>query len=281
MTVTQCVETACLLEASSPKAGNVHPGASFDDMSFTDFVLSSVAVGPVFDDAPSRGVGPTVLAAVRRRCEIVRVNTNLGIILLAAPLAAVDRDVALRDGIGDVLDGLTVADAVAVYEAIRLAGAGGLGRVESQDLSDEPTETLLEVMQRAADRDLIARQYAGSFADVLDSALPSLLAGLDAGLTIETAIVRTHLELLAAGPDTLIARKRGPAEATEASERASEVLAAGWPDPAGRPAFAAFDGWLRVEGHARNPGGTADLVTAGLFVGLREGIIRLPLNRLS
>ena len=89
--------------------------------------------------------------------------------------------------------------------------------------------------------------------------------------------VRIFVKPFAKMPDTLIARKRGSAEAQEASERAAEVLAAGWPDPAGQPAFSAFDAWLRVEGHDRNPGSTADLITAGLFALLRDGIIRFPL----
>ena len=40
--------------------------------------------------------------------------------------------------------------------------------------------------------------------------------------------------------------------------------------PAGRAAYDGFDRWLRADGHARNPGTTADLVTACLFVALRE-----------
>ena len=278
LTITQCVELACLLEASAPKAGNVHPGAPFDDMTFVDFVLSAVAVGLVFEGASARGVGPTVLAAVERRCGVVTVNTNLGIMLLLAPLAAVPRNVPLHEGIGDVLRTLTVADAEAVYQAIRLAGAGGLGRVDEQDLTGKPTETLAEVMHRAADRDLVARQYANEFADVFDAAIPELQSGLDSGLPIDTAIVRAHLALLAKIPDTLIVRKRGLAEARETSERAAEVLAAGWPAPAGQSAFSALDAWLRVEGHDRNPGSTADLITAALFAALRDEIIQFPVR---
>jgi triphosphoribosyl-dephospho-CoA synthase len=78
-------------------------------------------------------------------------------------------------------------------------------------------------------------------------------------------------------PDTLIARKRGAAEAAEAARRARAVLDAGWPHAEeGRAAFADLDGWLRAEGHSRNPGATADLIAACLFVLLHEGRIALP-----
>jgi triphosphoribosyl-dephospho-CoA synthase len=94
---------------------------------------------------------------------------------------------------------------------------------------------------------------------------------------MESAIIHCHLHLLAGHPDTLIARKRGRAEAEEASRRAADVLAGGWPARAeGRAALAALDQWLRTDGHARNPGTTADLVTACLFVALRDGLIQLP-----
>src|SRR5436305_1903466 len=80
---------------------------------------------------------------------------------------------------------------------------------------------------------------------------------------------------LAAHPYPLIARKRGLAEAQAASRRARHVLQAGWPgSPAGGASLAELDRWLRAEGHSRNPGTTADLVTACLFILLRQGTIR-------
>jgi triphosphoribosyl-dephospho-CoA synthase len=95
---------------------------------------------------------------------------------------------------------------------------------------------------------------------------------------MEGAIVHCHLTLLAAHPDSLILRKQGPQEAAEASRRARAVLQSGWPHaPGGRSALADFDAWLRAVGHRRNPGTTADLLTACLFAALRQGIITLPL----
>ena len=165
-----------------------------------------------------------------------------------------------------------------MYQAIRIARPGGLERVEDQDVRDEPTITLLEAMRLAADRDLVARQYATGYADVFDHALPSLRDAIRQGRPLETSIIFAYLAFLAQTPDTLIARKLGDSTALETSARASSVLKAGWPDnPHGIEALAAFDDWLRADGHARNPGATADLITAALFAALRDGTIELPI----
>jgi len=223
-------------------------------------------------------VGRAVLQAVKATRCLVETNTNLGMILLLAPMAAVPMGSNLQTGVQAVLEATSAQDALLVYQAIRLARPGGLGTVEDQDVADEPTLTLREAMTLAADRDLIARQYANGFTEVFDAILPTLRASIGQGQPLETAIILAALRFQAGSPDTLIARKLGPTLAVEASSRAAKVLAAGWPDTAkGDDALVAFDQWLRDDGHARNPGATADLVTAGLFAALRDGTIQLPI----
>ncbi len=269
-----CVQLACVWEATARKPGNVHRFRDFEDASYLDFILSAAAVAPVMDAAPGRPVGETILGAVRATRQVAATNTNLGIVLLLAPLAAVRPGEDLREGVCGVLDRLDVADARAAYEAIRLASPAGLGRAEEQDVRDEPTQTLREVMALAAGRDLIARQYANGFEQVFDEGMAALRRALDAGAALEGAILACHLHLLARHRDSLIARKRGPDEADEASRRARDVLAAGWDTGRGDgAALDRFDAWLREQGHARNPGTTADLVAASLFAGLRQGVV--------
>jgi len=273
-------QIACLLEATARKPGNVHRFRDFSDSHYLDFGLSALAIGPALDRARAEGVGAAVLAAVQATRTLVATNTNLGMILLLAPLAAVPDAEPLGPGVERVIGATTVGDARQVFEAIRRAGAGGLGSAPEQDLSGEPTVTLRDAMRLAAGRDSVARQYANGFDDVLGLALPWLSASLGAGDPLETAIVSAHLHVLARLPDTLIARKRGRAEALGASRLASEVLAGGWPGrPEGVRLCKEFDRWLRAEGHGRNPGTTADLVTAALFAGLRDGVIALPIGK--
>ena len=272
-------QVACLLEATARKPGNVHRFSDFEDSNYLDFALSAAAIGPALDRARSEGVGVAVLAAVEATRAVVATNTNLGMILLLAPLAAVPEGDPAGTGVSAVLNATTVADAALVYRAVRLAGPAGLGETAEQDIHEEPSVSLLAAMQLAAGQDLVARQYANGFADVFGIALPRLRADLRAGFPLETAIIRTHLALIAGPGDTLILRKRGEAVAAEASVRAAAVLDRDWPAGEGSAAsFEGFDAWLRSDGHARNPGATADLVAAALFAALREGTIALPLE---
>jgi triphosphoribosyl-dephospho-CoA synthase len=265
-----CTQIACIWEATARKPGNVHRYRDFDDSTYLDFLLSAAAIAPVMTTACQRRVGITILEAVRATRRVTGTNTNLGIVLLLAPLAAVPPEQDLRGGIERVLAELDVEDARQVYEAIRLASPGGLGRVSEQDVNAEPTQTLRQVMALAANRDLVARQYANGFAEVFNDGVPALLAELERTGSMEGAIISAHLHLMAHHPDTLIARKRGRAEAEEAARRARAVLDNGWAE------LHQFDAWLRAEGHTRNPGATADLLTACLFVLLRENTITLP-----
>jgi triphosphoribosyl-dephospho-CoA synthase len=274
--VERWIRTACLMEVTAPKPGNVYPGAGFADVCFDDFVRSADEVAPVLAGAAEFGVGRVMLEAVRATQQAVGRNTNLGIILLLAPLAAVPLRYSLPSGVRRVLGELTIRDARDCYAAIRLANPGGLGTAPDADVADEPEIGLVAAMTLAAGRDRVAAQYAGGFVDVLTTGLP-LLAEVYDPHHWQHSVVRLHLELLARAPDTLIARKCGWEIAREASHRARQVLEAGWPDePAGASAIHKFDAWLRCDGHRRNPGTTADLVAAILFAGLREGVIVTP-----
>jgi len=268
---------ACTLEVLAPKAGNVHLGRSFSDASVLDYLASAAAIAPLLDEAVSRGVGRTVLEAIQRTRMVTRSNTNLGIVLLLAPLAAVPSEHRLAQGIAAVLDRLSVEDSRAVYVAIRLAQPAGLGHVAQEDIRQEPTLPLRAIMQLAAERDAIARQYACAFRDIFELGIPRLLQALQQGRPLAQAIVLCHLHWLAELGDSLIARKCGPAVSREAGRRAREVVELGWPDTsAGQHAFAELDAWLRADGNRRNPGTSADLVVATLFAALRDGFLPLP-----
>ncbi len=270
-------QIACVMEVTARKPGNVHRGSDFGDSHFLDFLVSAAAIAGPLDRARRTGVGRTVREAVEATRGVVGTNTNLGMVLLLAPLAAVPEGQSLRGGVAAVLAATTIDDARDVYHAIRQARPGGLGTVTEQDVAGEPTVSLRQAMQLAADRDLVARQYANDYREVFAEALPALQSSLTAGRPLETAIVAAYLAVLANHPDTLVARKQGWDMAQVVSERAADVLAAGWPDrAAGQALCAEFDAWLREDGHARNPGATADLIAAVLFAALRDGTIPLP-----
>lgn len=273
----QCAALATIMEATAPKPGNVYRGADFEDLSYSDFVVAATLLAPIFERAPDAPLGQTILTAVKTTRRAVATNANLGTILLIAPLAKVPRSVPLAAGIADVLGQLDAADARDVYEAIRHAKPGGLGRVEEADVAAEPPASLIDAMRLAAERDMVARQYAENFSTVLDVVVPSLERARAAGVWLLDAIVRVHVELMSQFPDSLIARRCGMEVARQSAARAGKVLEAGCPgSEAYERGLADLDFWLRARGHDRNPGTTADLVAAGLFAALRDGIIKPP-----
>jgi triphosphoribosyl-dephospho-CoA synthase len=270
-------QLACIWETTARCPGNAHRFRDFPDVNYVDFLASAAAIAPVLEASARRRVGQTVLDGVRATRCVVTGNTNLGVLLLLAPLAAVPLAQDLRAGVAGVLARLDVADARLVYEAIRLAAPAGLGRVVDQDIGAEPTKTLRQVMELAAERDLVARQYADGFRETFDEGMPALDQGLQRTGSLEGAIVFCHLDLMARHPDSLIARKRGTPEAEEAAQRARQVLRDDWPrSTAGWRKFSELDAWLGGAERGRNPGTTADLVTAVLFVAMRTGALTLP-----
>jgi triphosphoribosyl-dephospho-CoA synthase len=277
MDVAAAAQLACLLEASAPKPGNVSPGRHFPDARYEDFLASAAAIGGPLSGAGTRPLGTTIRLAGESTARWTRSNTNLGVILLLAPLAkaavgAVGVDTPLRDALRRVLDSTTVDDAREVYAAIRQASPGGLGQAAAQDVKDEPTVSLLEAMRLAEGRDGIAREYATAFTATFGTGAPALERARHDGLGWEDAVVETFLTLLAACPDTHIARRGGSALAEDASRLARMALAAGGVrSDAGRLVIEEMDRVLRDAQHLGNPGTTADLTAASIFVVLLGG----------
>lgn len=277
LSTAQCVTLACLWEAMAPKPGNVHRGADFDDVTFNDFATSAVIVGQVLAEAAERGVGQAILESARLTRAAIGSNTNLGMLLLLAPLAAVPREREIRSGVSEVLAALNQGDAAAIYEAIALSQAGGLGKAEEMDVRGPAPESIIEAMRLAAGRDMVARQYAEDYVDMFEVVIPSLVSAIQRGLTLTQAIVDTHVRMIAQFGDSLIARKCGQAVSQQAAAIASQVLAAGSPgEEAYHEALGDFDFWLRSDGHRRNPGTTADLIAAGLYLVFRGELVERP-----
>jgi triphosphoribosyl-dephospho-CoA synthase len=271
--VSAAAQLACLLEVSAPKPGNVSPGRDFHDTRYEDFVASALAIGPALCAAGERPLGATIRAAVEDTGRWTRRNTNLGIVLLLAPLAkaAIMADGGLRERLALVLAGTTVADAEDTYAAIRRTQPGGLGRSAAEDVAGVPTVTLRQAMALAADRDTVAREYVTDFAVTFGVGVPAIRAARQSGLGWADATVEGYLAILAGVPDTHVARKLGWPEAKRISDQAAEVVAAGGVRTGeGRAAILALDVDLRDAKNSRNPGTTADLTCAAVFVVILE-----------
>ena len=268
--VVQAYLDACLGELKAIKPGNVGIHGGTDDLSVDDFIDSAAASAePISRTGIS--MGQRILEAVDATQIKVRTNTNLGIILLCAPLAeaalSAQSEQDFFECLQSVLANLTVEDASDAYRAISIAQPGGMGEVDDQDLAAEPTVTLLEAMRLSADRDQIAYQYVNDFKGILSIGLSYFYSLMEKWQSWEAATTGLFLHLLANQPDSLISRKYGLLKAREISDMiaplALEYSRAREPDDM-LPRLISMDGHLKQVGI--NPGTTADLTVATLFV---------------
>ena len=295
LTSGQIATLVCQLEVSAAKPGNVHRSADFEDATLIDFLNSGVALGHAIDGAlaqtQSVGVGQMVLSSVQATAWVTNTNTNLGIILLLCPLAylygrAGDLD---TQAVTQLLNDLTPNDAQDVYAAIAQSGAGGLdvkttegtGK-QSYDVreSDSAPLDLLTAMRIAAEHDMIARQYCSGFQDVFEFVLPAIEQGLSRFELLSSAIIFAHVKTMAQFPDSLIARKLGRRAAIQSAgyaqraidqfEQCEKEFTPFW------DSVSDLDFWLRSDHHRRNPGTTADLISAALYVGVASGRLKPP-----
>ncbi len=258
---------ACLAELDAPKPGNVHRFAAGHRMEVEDFVRSAEAsAGPIA--ARGARVGTRVRAAVDATFKAVGQNTNLGIILLCAPLAvaAEAQDGPLRLALARVLDGLDRADSQDAFATIAAANPGGLGHAARYDVNAPATVSLREAMAEAADRDRVARQYVTAYDDVFSLGLPALAAARRRHNEPHWSTLAVYLTFLAEFLDTHITRKfdRSVAEAVrrEAVIRRDELSATR--DPTGTTdSLLSWDAALKSRGI--NPGTSADLTVATIF----------------
>jgi triphosphoribosyl-dephospho-CoA synthase len=272
---------ACRLDVAVRKPGNVSHASPGHGMQAAMFLASAAAAaGPLFE--PGARVGRRIGAAVAATWDAVGCNTNLGIVLLCAPVAAAvereahtDTPAALRQAIEMVLADLDLDDTRSAYRAIVQARPAGLGAVPAEDVHQPPSLDLRSAMALAASRDSIARQYANSFTDIFQLALPLWPRGfppmVDAdGSQPDAAtaarVQRVYLGLLSRLPDSHIVRKHGEAVAHTVMRAAQ-----GWrvQSDAGlgldaMPAFVAWDMSLKAAGI--NPGTSADLTVATLMI---------------
>lgn len=267
-------ERACRQEIEALKPGNVHVFADGHRMTVDQFITSAaVSSAPLTD--PDLPLGKRIFEAVRATRAAVGVNTNLGILLLAAPLLrAAERAGGVRRNVSFVLRQLDLADAADIFAAIAHARPGGLGEADENDVREPPKTGLLEAMHQAAGYDMIARQYVTEFTDIFDVGLAALDEAAARGESGMWPTVFAYLAFLTAFPDSHIGRKQGSATAIAVKAQARTILAAlhtRQDENERQNLLAEFD--RRLKGEGINPGTSADLTVAALLVrNLRDNL---------
>ena len=268
--INKAIIWACQKEVSSPKPGNVNCYSDAHQMSLQDFLKSAQAIAPILSQK-NLSIGSMILKSVIATQKVVNCNTNLGIILLFAPLCKAIHHCHTREQLPEslslLLNDLTIDDAKKTYEGIRLARAGGLGNSDLHDINNEPTVTLRQAMAYAKDKDSIAAQYLNNYRDIFDLGLTNLTLSINCGESIEWASAFAYLNLLSAMPDSLVIRKQGLPCAKSLVNKAKEILRKTNKNNKLSKLECDIILWDKeLKQKAINPGTTADMTAATLLV---------------
>ena len=273
---------ACMAELEALKPGNVHIFSDGHGMQIGDFIVSA-EVSAVAIAAPKLTVGERILSAVQATQKAVGLNTNLGIILLCAPIIQAALQLKseanfnldkLQIALNDVLQHLSVNDAQCAASAIVLANPAGLGEVSTHDVHHQPQVSLMALMQAAESHDRIAWQYTHQFSDIFDYGLARYQAGLqrwqhfnNKGQHQAWATTALYLGFLARQPDTHIIRKHGRALANDVMLHAQTLAQTYWQTDNPKLRQSALLAWdTALKNKKLNPGTSADLTVATLMV---------------
>ncbi len=266
---------ACNCDIQAFKPGNVSIYNAGHDMSTNDFILSSdVSVNSITN--PKFSLGEKIFYAVKATREAVGCNTNLGIILLCAPLfhASQQRStISLRKKLHKVLSNTSVEDAAWVFKAITLASPGGLGKAKDQDVNNAPAVTLTQAMEIASEKDRIALQYVTDYKDIFEYSILRYNRGLDLFDDQAWAVALVFSGLLSKFPDSHIERKFGEKHSGWVLKQMNTVddalLNTDKPERL-IPMLHEVDREFKAKGI--NPGTTADLTVATVAVFMMEAL---------
>lgn len=279
--IEQLFKQACLEELQAMKPGNVHMFADGHGMTLQDFITSAEAAAGAIS-AQSISLGERIFNAVEATHKAVHTNTNLGIVLLCAPLVQAKyqqacEPISMRISacVKKVLESTTVTDAALSFKAIALANPGGLGECVEHDVHQPADCTLMEAMQRASGRDLVARQYRNHFADIFDFGIKHFEQAMTRWESTAWATTDIYLNFLASYLDSHIVRKYGENVAKIVQNEAKIHLNAYKNSGNPKTYLGELLRWdADLKAHKINPGTCADLTVATLLaVKLEERIV--------
>lgn len=288
-------EMATLFEVSAyPKPGNVHRTYDFENMSYEDFLVSSVCIRSHLEHVSYKAskyypnllnnikLGENILGTVEDTNRLVNTNTNLGISLLFMPIAAscasmknIDSIDYLPNTLDILMRNTEVDDAIAFVKAIVLSKAGGMDNkpskfdVNNSNTIDELIENnvnLYDLLVLSSKYDKLSYELTNKLPVISKIGYPTFIS-LESEYSINDTVLETYLKILSTTEDTLISKKYGEEAAKDVSKRAKNILDD--TSTASKERFEAlndFDKYLHKKKY--NPGTTADLTAASIFVGL-------------
>jgi triphosphoribosyl-dephospho-CoA synthase len=272
--IIDAYKKACICDVEAFKPGNVSVYNAGHDMEVDDFLLSAeVSAEPITN--PEYSLGEKIYYSVKATRDAVGCNTNLGILLLCAPVIQAAQQLqekqSLRDTLPQVLENTSVKDADWVFKAITLANPGGLGVPESQNVNERPDVTLFQAMEIAQNKDRIAKQYVTNYKDIFNFSILRYNDGLNRFGNQEWAAVFVFTGLLSKFPDSHIERKYGNEHSGWVLKKiivVDDALLNTQNPKQLIPMLHEVDREFKAKGI--NPGTTADLTVATVFVVMME-----------
>ncbi len=299
--IARCIQLAMVMEVSAyPKPGNVDRNHDYEDTRFEHFLASAVSIHPVMENAAKSktGVGSLIHSAVRESAKWQNGgNTHFGAFILLVPLAMAAGDILhkkheftieeLVSCAHDIVKKTNVQDAIEFYRSFETAKVrvNPVDEFDLQDSSslgslDEENTTLYDLMEISRSYDLIADEWVSGFercancGETIINFMGSTNKFGEPKLDVNDVVVYAFLKILSENRDTFIQTKFDETTADYVSGRARDILLEFKPQRSGfdavRLAVEEFDDELLSKGI--NPGSTADIVIAGLFIALLGGV---------
>ena len=260
---------ACRKDIELIKPGNVNIKSPHSDTNAEDYLESSLLSSKELFK-PDYSLGERILNSIKITRSKIKTNTNLGIILLCAPIihaCIYFNNLTMREGIKKTLSSSTVKDTQDLCMAINISAPGGLGTREIYDTASKPTVNILEIMNHSASYDRISYQYSHDYSDIFDFIIPRLVFLNKKHNSLDISLSLMFIEILAKIPDSHISRKFDDKIAKKTSNNASDLLKI--LDREYSPDYLAdrlnnLDYEYKKKGI--NPGTTADLLVASLMI---------------
>jgi triphosphoribosyl-dephospho-CoA synthase len=269
--IEKAVMASFVGEIEAFKPGNVSVYADGHNMSVRDFIVSAEVSVPFLCQTDSN-LGQRILQSVIATRDAVACNTNLGMLLLFAPIiiaaeSEFDDVGQLRQNLETTLSSLTQEDADQVFEAIRIAKPGGLGSADTQDVNNKPNCSLIDAMRLARKRDSIALQYTNNFTEIFELGFETIKHFDKCWNSVKWSTVSCYMKFMSTIADSHIKRKYGESTA-EQIRKDSEIIAGKFQEVVDPELLLSeiesFDKELKARDY--NPGTSADLAAASLLV---------------
>ena len=260
---------SCKKDIELIKPGNVNLLSPHKDTKAQDY-LDSATLSSKESFNQNHSLGKRILESVKVTRSQVNVNTNLGIILLCAPVIQSYIDfnaLDLRDCIKKTLSATSVKDTHDLCAAINISSPGGLGDSDMYDTVSYPNISIKQIMDYSKEYDRISYQYSHNFTDIFDFIIPKLEFLNQRYESLDISLSLLFIEILAKIPDSHISRKFGDKIAKKTSNNAYDLLKIlnreYDPDYLAK-ALNNLDYEYKKKGI--NPGTTADLLVASLMI---------------